>query len=212
MSRIVLIILLLGVVACGSEDQESTQVDAVVREQELAKNSVWHKARLRGVAFRAIGQEPGWLLEIINDEEILLVTEYGKTRNAYPYVEPQEDKTARKTIYQIRDDTNILIESKPCSDSMSGESFEVTVTVMLGDKKLQGCGRALNAGASGMPDKSMTAAGATICEEPRSGACTRDYRPVCATFQDGGDKTYSNGCTACTDVGVTAWVEGPCLE
>jgi hypothetical protein len=75
-----------------------------------------------------------------------------------------------------------------------------------------GCGRALNAGALGMPDKSMTAAGATICEESRSGACTRDYRPVCATFQDGGDKTYSNGCTACTDVGVTAWVEGPCLE
>jgi uncharacterized membrane protein len=212
MIRLTALLLLAGISACGAQEQESAPEDPVAREQELAQNSVWHKARLRGVAFRAIGQEPGWLLEIINDEEILLVTEYGKTRNAYPYVEPQEDKTARKTIYQISDDTSILIESKPCSDSMSGESFEVTVTVMLGDKKLRGCGRALNAGASGIPDKSMTAAGATICEEPRSGACTRDYRPVCATFQDGGDKTYSNGCTACADVGVTAWVEGPCLE
>ena len=143
MSRFVLIILSFGVVACGSEQQDSTQVEPVVREQELAKNSVWHKAKLRGVAFRAIGQEPGWLLEITNGEEILLVTDYGKNRNAYPYVDPQEDKTARKSVFQIDDNTSVLIEGKPCSDTMSGESFETTVTVTLGDRVLKGCGRAL---------------------------------------------------------------------
>ena len=119
------------------------QEDPVAREQELAKNNVWHKARLRRVAFRAIGQEPGWLLEIKNGEEILLVTDYGKNRNAYPYVKPQEDKNARKTVFQIDADTSVLIEGKPCSDTMSGESFEVTVTVTLGEKTLKGCGRAL---------------------------------------------------------------------
>ena len=143
MFRFVLIILSFGVVACGSEEQESTQVDPVAREQELAKNNVWHKAKLRGVAFRAIGQEPGWLLEIKNGEEILLVTDYGKNRNAYPYVEPQEDKAARKTVFQVDDSTSVLIEGKPCSDTMSGESFETTVTVTLDDRVLQGCGRAL---------------------------------------------------------------------
>jgi uncharacterized membrane protein len=143
MSRFVLIILSFGVVACGSEEQESTQVDPVAREQELAKNNVWHKAKLRGVAFRAIGQEPGWLLEIKNGEEILLVTDYGKNRKAYPYVDPQEDKAARQTVFQVNDATSVLIEGKPCSDTMSGESFETTVTVTLDDRVLQGCGRAL---------------------------------------------------------------------
>ena len=143
MSRFVLIVLLFGVVACGSEEQESTQVDPVVREQELAKNNVWHKAKLRGVAFRAIGQEPGWLLEITNGEEIFLVTDYGKNKKSFPYVEPEEDKAARKTVFPVDDRTKVLIEGKPCTDSMSGESFEVTVTVTQGAKTLRGCGRAL---------------------------------------------------------------------
>ncbi len=112
-------------------------------EEELAKNNVWHKAKLRGVAFRAIGQEPGWLLEIKNGEEILIVTDYGQNRVAYPYVEPQEDKAARKTVFQVDADTSVLIEGKPCSDTMSGEKFQTTVTVKTGMQTLKGCGRAL---------------------------------------------------------------------
>lgn len=135
--------LLASISACGAQEQAPAQEDPVAREEELAKNDVWHKAKLRGVAFRAIGQEPGWLLEIINEEEILVVTDYGKNRKSLPYVEPREDKAARKTVFQIDADTSVLIEGKPCTDSMSGEAFEVTVTVTLGDNTLQGCGRAL---------------------------------------------------------------------
>jgi len=131
--------LLAAISACGAQETK----DSVAREQELAKNDVWHAAKLRGIAFRAIGQEPGWLLEITNGEEILIVTDYGKERKSLPYVEPREDKATRKTVFQIDADTNVLIEGKPCTDSMSGESFEVTVTVTLGDGSLKGCGRAL---------------------------------------------------------------------
>ena len=60
-------------------------------------------------------------------------------------------------------------------------------------------------------DKSI-AAGTTMCEEPRSQACTRDYRPVCASLEDGSEKIYSNGCTACADAKVIVWVEGPCPD
>ena len=143
MYKIMTTLILLGVVACGSQQQEPVQEDPVAREQELAKNDVWHAAKLRGVAFRAIGQEPGWLLEIKNGEEILLVTDYDKNKEFYPYVKPQEDKAARKTVFPVDDRTSVLIEGKPCTDSMSGESFEVTVTVTQGEKTLQGCGRAL---------------------------------------------------------------------
>jgi len=30
-------------------------------EEEITVRNVWHAAKLRGVAFRAIGQEPGWV-------------------------------------------------------------------------------------------------------------------------------------------------------
>ncbi|MFZ9037793.1 MAG: COG3650 family protein [Gammaproteobacteria bacterium] len=112
-------------------------------EDDLAKNNVWHAAKLRGVAFRAIGQEPGWLLEIKNGEEILIVTDYGQNKKSHPYVEPQEDKAARKTVFQVDADTSVLIEGKACSDTMSGEKFQTSVTVKTAGKTLKGCGRAL---------------------------------------------------------------------
>jgi len=141
--RFVAILLLGAVSACGAQEENSAKADPVAREQELAKNNVWHAAKLRGVAFRAIGQEPGWLLEITNGEEILLVTDYGKSKRSMPWVEPQEDKAARKTVFLVNDTTRVLIEGKPCTDSMSGEAFVVTVTMTLGEKTLHGCGRAL---------------------------------------------------------------------
>lgn len=61
-------------------------------------------------------------------------------------------------------------------------------------------------------DELAVAPGATLCEEPRPEACTRDYRPVCGTHGDGSPGTYSNGCVACANAEVVAWVEGACPE
>ena len=107
-------------------------------------DDVWHKAKLRGVAFRAIGQEPGWLIEITNGEEILLVTDYGSTRTSMPYVEPVVYQEERRTQFVVNEyNTTIEIRGEPCTDVMSGESFEVSVTLFLNNKELHGCGRAL---------------------------------------------------------------------
>jgi uncharacterized membrane protein len=122
--------------ACDQQDQSSIDEDAI--------DDVWHKAKLRGVAFRAIGQEPGWLLEITNGEEILLVTNYGENRQNLPYVDPIVYQKERRTEYVLDSySTTIEIRGEHCTDSMSGESFEVTVTLFLQGRKLQGCGRAL---------------------------------------------------------------------
>jgi hypothetical protein len=48
------------------------------------------------------------------------------------------------------------------------------------------------------------------CTEPRPQICSQDYRPVCAVLQDGSFKTYSNGCSACSDPAVTGYREGAC--
>jgi len=48
------------------------------------------------------------------------------------------------------------------------------------------------------------------CTDPRPQVCTQDYRPVCARLQDGRSKTYSNGCSACSDPAVSSYRQGPC--
>ena len=123
------------VAACGQTSEPHV---------EETIDDVWHQAKLRGVAFRAIGQEPGWLLEITNGEEILLLTDYGSTRTSMPYVEPVVYQEERRTQYVVGDyNTTIEIRGEPCTDVMSGESFEVSVTLFLNNKELHGCGHAL---------------------------------------------------------------------
>ncbi len=61
----------------------------------------------------------------------------------------------------------------------------------------------------------------TQCPEQRPQICTMDYQPVCATRDTGvrcittpcpssEQKTYSNGCSACTDPAVVSYITGEC--
>ena len=127
---------------CDAVANEPTP-DPVFDESSI--NNVWHSAKLRGVSFRAIGQEPGWLLEITTGTEILLVLDYGQTRSKFPYVEPIVDSEERRTEFVLEDyGTVIEIRGEPCSDVMSGEEFSVSVTIIQTDRSLEGCGRALH--------------------------------------------------------------------
>lgn len=38
---------------------------------------VWEKAKENGIQFRAVGNEPGWLIEIREDEKVRFVNDYG---------------------------------------------------------------------------------------------------------------------------------------
>jgi len=61
-----------------------------------------------------------------------------------------------------------------------------------------------------MAEEKVTEKEFTTCPEPRPQMCTREYRPVCAKLDDGSMKTYSNGCTACTDPKVVGYYQGAC--
>ena len=48
------------------------------------------------------------------------------------------------------------------------------------------------------------------CTDPRPQVCTMDYTPVCGVRVDQTSKTYSNGCSACSDSEVVGYQEGAC--
>ena len=141
MIRALSFLAFLSIGAC-SPDENQDYRQATAREE--TSNNVWHKAKLRGVAFRAIGQQPGWLLEITNGEEIMLSTDYGASVQHYAYVVPVVYQDERRTQYVIEEaPVTVEIRGVPCTDTMSGKSFEVSVSIIARDRRLEGCGRTL---------------------------------------------------------------------
>ncbi len=109
--------------------------------------AIWEDAKFRGVDFRALGNEPGWNLEISAGGGILYLGDYGQTEYRFPTPEPVEDQDARRTTYTVEDGGHalaIMLEGRVCMDTMSGEAFETRVTVVLDGREHRGCGRALH--------------------------------------------------------------------
>ena len=130
--------------------QEASLEDSGVKHL-LCKNdrrqAIWEHAKLNGADYRAIGNEPGWTLEIRNQGSIILITDYGSTQHEFRLPKPEIDKTNRITRYQSKDSDHeliLMISGEACLDSMSGEEFSSKATVTLDGKILRGCGRALH--------------------------------------------------------------------
>ena len=126
---------------------EQAQLGASGRPLGSCRNdpraAVWERAKLDGADFRAVGNEPGWSLEILAGRRLVLLADYGATRVELPLPEPTEDPVARRTRW---DAGEIILEviGRACRDSMSGESFETEAIVHWQGRTLRGCGRALH--------------------------------------------------------------------
>jgi len=104
----------------------------------------WEDARLRGVSFRAVGNEPGWYLEI-QESRLLFVGQYATTRILVP--DAIAEGTSQVRAYRVTAGAQQLrvdIVDEACVDNMSGESFPSRVTVTLDGTSFQGCGQALD--------------------------------------------------------------------
>ncbi len=105
--------------------------------------AIWEDAKLRGNDFRAIGNAPGWYLEIAEDgAKTVLVTEYGNEK--YELDLGKAFRSSQSTRYKIKGFIDILIENKRCNDSMTGKSFESSVSIKLNKKRYKGCGKSLH--------------------------------------------------------------------
>jgi uncharacterized membrane protein len=108
--------------------------------------AVWEAAKLRGVDFRGVGNEPGWVLETQGDS-LSLKADYGETHYQFTGATEHTDSAAGQTILRAANDADtieITLEHKACQDTMADASYETTVSIQLGDRTLQGCGKALH--------------------------------------------------------------------
>jgi membrane-bound inhibitor of C-type lysozyme len=109
--------------------------------------SVWEAAKLRGVDFRAVGNEPGWVLELGPEQQMTLVTNDGEERIVFDLPPPEVNSANKTSNYTAKNDhytIDVTITGTACNDAMSGDSFEATVAVNLNYQTLRGCGQALH--------------------------------------------------------------------
>lgn len=105
-------------------------------------NPTWKEAAARGIAFRAVGQEPGWYVEVGGDDApgLHAVLDYGERTVDVATVEGLDgDRGYRGTA---GDGTEVVVRTSdgPCFDSMSGHRFPTTVELAVGDQTYHGCG------------------------------------------------------------------------
>jgi uncharacterized membrane protein len=113
--------------------------------------SVWQDARLRGVEFRAAGNEPGWYLELDSDARVVLVTAYGAERHVFSAARTEGVPLSRLTARGAGRHLQATIEPEPCFDAMSGERYPLSVSVDLDGDVLRGCGAVLQPPGESLP-------------------------------------------------------------
>ncbi|MGY0559343.1 MliC family protein [Luteimonas sp. A277] len=111
------------------------------------RSSPWDVAEDKGVRLRAVGQEPGWLVEVSDglDGEPALTAhlDYGQRLLEATGLEATPDGYTG----QAADGTpvSLAVEERDCSDPMSGEQFRAAVSLTVGGQEYQGCGAWLGA-------------------------------------------------------------------
>ena len=118
----------------GKEKVDCSQTD---------ETSPWDAARDRGVAFRAVGNEPGWLVEVGTGKTPTLHAEldYGERKLDVAGAEATANGFRGRTGDGV--DVALVATRKACQDDMSGQDFPATAELTVGDKTYRGCGRFL---------------------------------------------------------------------
>lgn len=105
--------------------------------------SPWSAASARGVGFRAVGNEPGWLVELGTGQAPSLHAEldYGERRIDLARTDAAQDRFRGRTA----DGTTVELQARreACQDDMSGEAFPASAVLTVGDRTYRGCGRFL---------------------------------------------------------------------
>jgi putative lipoprotein len=105
----------------------------------------WEEAKSRGIEFRAVGNEPGWFLEIDNERWMRLLYAYGERVATLPVPKPvTAGGTTTFASSGAGHTLTVTVTPGPCSDGMSDMTYPLSVAVVIDEVPLRGCGRWLN--------------------------------------------------------------------
>jgi uncharacterized membrane protein len=124
---------------------ETAATQASVNDTNLAQVPSWESARAAGVDFRAVGQEPGWIVDIYAQDRIVALLDYGEQLLEFPLTAPTYPVEGA-TRYQTQANGRTLvvtIRRAPCQDAMSGQPYPSAVEVAIDGRTLNGCGRSV---------------------------------------------------------------------
>jgi len=109
--------------------------------------SPWEAAKARGAAFRGIGQEPGWWVEIGRGDSPPLHAELDYGERKIDVAQTQGISSTQGYGGRLEDGTAVVLRTwqETCSDAMSGERFEQRAELTVGNKTYRGCGAYLDA-------------------------------------------------------------------
>jgi uncharacterized membrane protein len=131
--------------------QPRTGADPVPAQQVGADSSFVGKKRALGIDFYAVGQEPGWALDM-DSEKIYSFSTFDGIKMNTPPVAGTTSADGKITTYRAQvelGEINITVTREECMDSMSGEKSPCKVEVRIKRgvdkdfKTYNGCGRFL---------------------------------------------------------------------
>ena len=102
--------------------------------------SPWTEAASRDVAFRAVGNEPGWWVEVSRGQSPRLKAELDYGARSIEVAEAQPRGLGYAGNTADGSSVTLDVERKPCQDGMSGESFEATARLTVDATTYSGCG------------------------------------------------------------------------
>lgn len=90
--------------------------------------------------FTATGNEPGWRVDL-GESRLTVLADYGATRLEAAVPAPQIDASAARYATRIDgQQVELLVRARRCSDTMTGMPYPHEATLVLGERRLSGCG------------------------------------------------------------------------
>ncbi|MGH8038051.1 MAG: MliC family protein [Stenotrophomonas sp.] len=91
-------------------------------------------------AFRATGNEPGWLAQVSAGPHPQLRVETGYGEQKFEVTAPTQGKDGWSGKAADGTDINVSFQRTVCEDNMSGQKFGATVMLTVGTRQYHGCG------------------------------------------------------------------------
>ena len=147
-ARALFLIGAIALSACTSGKSPSTEAVPTPAEPSTpttAQASPWEQAKARGIAFRGIGTEPGWLVEVGAGENPALHAEldYGERKIDLAHAQVLTGASGYAGTTSDSVEVKLQLQREDCSDGMSDQTYPVSTKLSVGDTTYTGCGRFL---------------------------------------------------------------------